>query len=80
VPVVFTDKDQAAAARAFADLQLQYPNVLKRRHSEVQSVDVGKNGIWHRLVVLPAGSRQQATRVCDQLMVAGYDRCWVKVY
>ena len=80
VPVLFTHKDQATAARTFADLQREYPTVLRRRHSEVQSVDVNSNGTWHRLVVLPAGSRQQATHVCEQLMAAGYDRCWVKVY
>jgi SPOR domain len=80
VPVLFTHKDQAITASAFTALQRDYPNVLKRRHSEVQSVEVNRNGIWHRLVVLPAGSRQQATQVCDQLKAAGYDRCWVKVY
>ena len=80
VPVLFTHKDQAITAGAFTALQRDYPNVLKRRHSEVQSVEVNRNGIWHRLVVLPAGSRQQATQVCDQLKAAGYDRCWVKVY
>jgi SPOR domain len=80
VPVLFTHKDQVTAARTFADLQREYPTVLRRRHSEVQSVDVNSNGTWHRLVVLPAGSRQQATHVCEQLMAAGYDRCWVKVY
>src|SRR5262245_12309476 len=80
VPVLFTHQDEATAARTFADLQREYPTVLRRRHSEVQSVDVNSNGTWHRLVVLPAGSRQQATHVCEQLMAAGYDRCWVKVY
>jgi hypothetical protein len=80
VPVLFTHQDQATAAGAFTTLQRDYPNVLKRRRSEVQSVEVNRNGIWHRLVVLPAGSRQQATQVCDLLKAAGYDRCWVKVY
>ena len=80
VPVVFTHKDQAAAAQAFADLQHQYPTLLKRRQSQVQPVEIDNKGTWHRLVVLPAGSRQQAGALCAQLTAAGYDHCWVKAY
>jgi hypothetical protein len=43
-------------------------------------VDLSQKGIWHRLVVLPPGSRQSALDFCDQLLAAGYDRCWVKGY
>ena len=80
VSVVFTHKDQATAAQAFADLQQQYPTLLKRRQSQVQPVETDNKGTWHRLVVLPAGSRQQASALCAQLTAAGYDRCWVKAY
>jgi hypothetical protein len=78
VPVVFTHQDHATVMRALADLQRQYPTLLNNRKGEVQPVDLGRKGIWHRLVFLPAGTRQQATRLCDQLMAEGYDRCWVK--
>jgi SPOR domain len=80
VPVVFTHKDEATAVRVFADLQQKYPTVLKRRKSEVQPVEIENKGTWHRLVVLPAGSRRQADALCAQLTAAGYDRCWVKAY
>jgi sporulation related protein len=80
VAVVFTHKDQSTATRAFADLQQQYPGLLTKRQGEVQAIDVGKKGVWHRLAVLPAGSRQEAANLCEQLMAAGYDRCWVKPY
>jgi hypothetical protein len=80
VPVVFTHRDDTAATRAFADLQRQYPRLLGHRQGEPQPVDLGSKGIWHRLVVLPPGSRPQATKLCDQLLAAGYDRCWVKPY
>lgn len=43
--MLFTHKDQAITASAFTALQRDYPNVLKRRHSEVQSVEVNRNGI-----------------------------------
>jgi hypothetical protein len=80
VPVVFTHKDHATVLRALSDLKQQYPNVLIGLQGEVQPVDLGRKGIWHRLVFLPPGPRPQATKVCDQLAAKGYDRCWVKEY
>ena len=80
VPVVFTHRDGGVARRAFADLQRQYPKLLSQRRGEPQPVDLGSKGVWHRLVVLPAVPRSEATKFCDQLVTAGYDRCWVKAY
>ena len=80
VPVVFTHRDGGVASRAFADLQRRYPKLLAHRRGEPQPVDLGSKGVWHRLVVLPAGSRSDATKFCDRLVTAGYDRCWVKAY
>jgi hypothetical protein len=80
VPVVFTHQDHDTAMRALADLKQQFPTLMIGRKGEVQPVDLGKKGIWHRLVVLPAGPRPQATKLCDQLAAEGYDRCWVKAY
>ena len=80
VPVVFTHRDGGVANRAFADLQRQYPKLLGHHRGELQPVDLGSKGVWHRLVVLPAVSRPEATKLCDQLATAGYDRCWVKAY
>jgi hypothetical protein len=80
VPVVFTHQDRETAERAFVELQQQYPKLLKNRHSEVQEANMGKTGIWYRLLVLPPGTRQQATDSCARLTAAGHDRCWVKEY
>jgi hypothetical protein len=80
VPVVFTHKDHETVEKTLADLQQQFPKVLMDRKGEIQPVDLGKKGIWHRLVFLPAGPRPEATKLCDQLMAEGYDRCWVKAY
>jgi hypothetical protein len=80
VPVVFTHKDGDVARRAFADLQRQYPKLLGHRRGEPQPVDLGSKGVWHRLVVLPAGSRSDATKLCDRLVTAGNDCCWAKAY
>ena len=80
VPVVFTHRDGRVASRAFVELQQRYPNLLGQHRGEPQPVDLGSKGIWHRLVVLPAVSRSEATKLCDRLVSAGYDRCWVKAY
>jgi len=80
VPVLSTGKDQAAVLQTFAALQIRYPTLLSPRRAETQPVDLGQKGIWHRLVVLPPGSRQSALALCDQLLAAGYDQCWVKGY
>jgi hypothetical protein len=80
VPVVFTHKDHATVMRALTDLKQQFPSVLIGLEGEVQPVDMGKKGIWHRLVLLPAGPRPQASKVCDHLASQGYDRCYVREY
>jgi len=80
VPVVFTDKDKARVLRAFSELQMRYPKLLRQRQAEAQPIDVGQKGIWHRLIVLPPSSHQSATDFCDQLLAAGYARCWVMGY
>ena len=80
VAVVFTHQERSAALDTFADLQQRYPGVLGRRKAEAQPIEIADKGTWHRLVVLPAGSRQSASALCDRLQAAGYDRCWVKAY
>jgi hypothetical protein len=80
VPVVFTHKDYDTVLQALSDLKQRFPNLLIGRKGEVQPVDLGRKGIWHRLVLLPAGTRPEASRLCDQMTAKGYDRCWVKVY
>jgi len=80
VSVVFTHKDKDTAERAFAELQLQYPKLLRNRQSGLKEVKVGGKGIWYRVFLLPPGTRQQATESCSRLAAAGHDRCWVKEY
>jgi hypothetical protein len=80
VAVLFTHQDEPTTAHVFASLQQQYPNELADRQGESQPINLGKKGVWHRLVALPAGSRQDASDLCAQLSSAGYDRCWVKPY
>ena len=80
VPVVFTHRDRATAVRALGELRMHYRQLLRDRQGEIQPVDLGEKGVWHRLVLLPPGSRPEVTKLCDQLLKEGYDRCWVKAY
>jgi hypothetical protein len=80
VPVVFTHKSYDTVMQAMSDLKQRFPNILIGRKGEVQPVDLGKKGIWHRLIFLPAAPRPEATRLCERLLAEGYDRCWVKEY
>jgi len=80
VPIVFTHKDKDTAESAFAELQLQYPKLLRNRRSGLKEVKVGEKGVWYRVFLLPPGTRQQATETCARLAAAGHDRCWVKEY
>jgi hypothetical protein len=80
VAVLFTNQHEPTVAKAFAELRQQYPQVLGNRKVESQPVRIAKKGVWHRLVVLPAGSREDAADLCGELMGAGYTRCWVKPY
>ena len=80
VPVVFTHKDHATVVRALSDMKDRFPNVLIGMQGEILAVDLGRKGTFHRLVLLPAGSRPQAAKVCSDLAAEGYDRCWVKPY
>jgi hypothetical protein len=80
VPVLFTHKEETIVNRAFFELQHRFPAQLLRRKVEVQAVDMGEKGVWHRLLLLPPGPRDQADTICQALMAGGYDRCWVKAY
>jgi hypothetical protein len=80
VPVVFTHKDKDRVKSVFAELQLQYPKLLRNRQSELQEVNLGEKGVWYRVFLLPPGTRQQAMESCARLAAAGHDHCWVKEY
>ena len=80
IPAIASNPSVQSVKATLADLQQQYPKLLMDRKGEIQPVDLGKKGVWHRLVFLPAGPRPEATKLCDQLMAEGYDRCWVKAY
>jgi cell division septation protein DedD len=68
------------ALKRFADMQQKYGGVLGGKTPDVAEANLGTKGAYHRLVVGPPGSREQASSVCSQLKAQGYPDCWVTSY
>ena len=68
------------ALKRFADMQQKYGSVLSGKTPDVAEANLGTKGAYHRLVVGPPGSREQASTVCSQLKTQGYADCWVTSY
>lgn len=80
VAVLATVPTQVQALQNFADLQQKHPNALRDRVPDVQRTDLKSRGlgVMYRLVVGPAGSRNDANELCASLKLQGYKGCWVK--
>lgn len=78
VPV--SDSSRMTALKQFADLQQKYGGVLGGKTPDVAEANLGQKGAYHRLVVGPPGSREQAAALCSDLKAQGYAGCWVTGY
>ena len=68
------------ALKRFADMQQKYSSVLSGKTPDVAEANLGAKGNYHRLVVGPPASRQQASMLCTDLKAQGYTDCWVTSY
>lgn len=68
------------ALRKFADMQQQYGPVLANKTPDVRETTLAGKGAYHRLLVGPPGSKNQANELCIQLKASGYNDCWVTAY
>ena len=68
------------ALKRFAEMQQKYSGVLTGKTPAEAEPNLGAKGSYHRLVVGPPGSREQASTVCSQLKSQGYADCWVTSY
>lgn len=75
-----SDSSRIDALKRFADMQQKYGSVLGGKTPDVAEANLGAKGAFHRLVVGPPGSREQAGAVCSQLKTQGYGDCWVTSY
>lgn len=80
VSVIATHRDKDALAAMYADLRKQYPTIIGVREAEAQSINLGAQGVWHHLVLMPPLSRPQAEATCEELKRAGNARCAVRSY
>lgn len=75
-----SQKSSLDALKQFADIQQKYANALANKTPEVREANLGEKGLYHRLLVGPPGSREQAGQLCGELKAAGYGGCWVTAY
>jgi hypothetical protein len=78
VPVIATHREKDGLTNIFMDLRKQYPQIVAVRKAIAQTVNLGSDGIWYQLVLLPPGPREQAESICEELRRAGYTRCAVR--
>lgn len=75
-----SDSSRMTALKRFADMQQKYGSVLSGKTPDVAEANLGEKGAYHRLVVGPPASRQQASTLCSELKAQGYNDCWVTAY
>ena len=78
VAVIATHREKDGLTNMFMDLRKQYPGIIATRKAIAQTVNLGADGVWYQLVLLPPGPRAQAEAVCEELRRAGYPRCAVR--
>lgn len=78
VPVIATHREKDGLTNMFMDLRKQYPGIIAARKAIAQTVNLGADGVWYQLVLLPPGPRTQAESICEELRRAGYPRCAVR--
>lgn len=78
VPLSGTSRMEAL--KRYADMQQKYGTVLGGKTPDVAEANLGAKGSYHRLVVGPPASREQANTLCSQLKAQGYTDCWVTSY
>ncbi len=76
VAVLASQRSAMDALKLYADLQQKY-TTLQGRTPSVQEANLGEKGVFHRLLVGPAGPREQATALCTELKAQGHKDCWV---
>lgn len=75
-----SDNSRMTALTQFANMQQQYGSVLQNKTPDVREANLGAKGAYHRLLVGPPGSREEASALCGELKSAGYKDCWVTAY
>src|SRR5262249_19729819 len=59
------------AMRESAAILARYPNIFKEMDLSIRRVDLGRKGIWYRVMAGPFGSRDITTYILLQLCAAG---------
>jgi cell division protein FtsN len=70
---VTSQRSEADARSAYANLQKRFPQVLGPYQASIQTATVGDRGTYYRVRVGPFGSSGDASTVCNNLRAAGGD-------
>jgi cell division protein FtsN len=70
---VTSQRSEADARSAYANLQKRFPQVLGPYQASIQTATVGDRGTYYRVRVGPFGSSTDASTVCNNLRAAGGD-------
>jgi hypothetical protein len=71
VPVLILLKNPAAALQVYSQLRKRHPTLLGTKTAAVKSVTMDNNETWYRVVLNPAGTKDAAQSVCQQLGAEG---------
>lgn len=80
VPVIATHRDKQALSELYAQLRRQHPSIVAARQAQAQTVNLGSQGVWHQLILMPPAPRPEAEAICDALRRDGYPRCVVRTF
>ncbi|MEO1084983.1 MAG: tetratricopeptide repeat protein [Acidobacteriota bacterium] len=74
---VLAREDPDLAAASLRDLRRRYGDLLKDVTAHIETIDLGADGIWHRLQFGDFPGRSGALTLCQQLLDRGWNDCWV---
>jgi peptidoglycan hydrolase-like protein with peptidoglycan-binding domain len=67
-----SQRSEDDARSASLAILTRYGSILQRGDLEIRRVDLGEQGVFYR-ILMPAGSRSEATAICDRVRAAGGD-------
>jgi cell division septation protein DedD len=76
---VGSERSRDEALATFAGLRNLAPAALASAEAIIEKVDLGAQGMWHRLRIGPPMSEAKAQALCDALKIAGHAYCSTQV-
>lgn len=75
---IASHRKQVDALSEFASLQRRHPKAVGSYQPLIQRADLGERGIYYRLRIGPAESKEEAVKLCSALKAAGKAECLIR--